>query len=368
MYERGCPEGLRAFSRPLPPGIRGMRGMKAALAALASAFLLWSCAGASKGTVRVFNWGDYIDEGILEDFTGETGIRIVYDTFSQNEDMYVKLKMGADSYDVVFPSDYMIKRLIKEGIAGPIDMGKVPNYRFISERFKNAPWDPNNEYSVPYMWGTVGIAYDATRVVPAPESWEALWDPAWKGEIFMMESQRDSIGIALKKLGFSLNTRDPGELNAAREELILQKPLVLAYVGDEVKDKMIGGEAAMAVVYSGDAVYMAGENPDIAYVVPKEGSNIWYDGMIVPKASKNLEAAYAFIDYLCRPDVAARNALYIGYSTPNEEAFKGLPPEARENPAAYPGDEILERCEFYDDLSDALGDYDRVWLEVKAAR
>ncbi len=346
----------------------GFAACLAAFVITATVLATTACPGSSRPVVRVFNWGDYIDEELLAEFTRETGIRVKYDTFAQNEDMYIKLKMSGDSYDVVFPSDYMIKRLISEQLIQPFDTEALENYQHIGERFRNTPWDPDNAYSVPYMWGTVGIVYDTTRVSPAPDSWNVLWDEQYRGSIFMMESQRDTIGLALKKLGYSLNSRSTEELNAARDQLVLQKPLTLAYVGDEVKDKMIGGEAALAVVYSGDAVYIIDENPAMNYVVPIEGSNIWFDGMVIPAASKNVEAALTFINFLCRPDVAARNAEYIGYSTPNDTALELLDESVRTNPAAYPSPDVLQRCEFFDDVSDALREYDRVWLELKSAR
>ena len=310
------------------------RKMAAIFLILVMIFSLAACGGGGGGqkvstTINVFNWGDYIDESVLTDFEKEYGIKVNYDYFATNEEMYVKLKSGGTDYDVLFPSDYMIARLIKEDMLHKLDFNNIPNIEHIDDRFKNLDYDPNNEYSVPYMWGTVGIAYNTTMVDEPVDSWNILWDPKYEGNILMMDSQRDSIAVALKKLGYSLNSRNEAELEQAKEELIKQKPLVLSYVGDEVKDKMIGGEAALAVVYSGEVIAIRWENPDIAYSIPKEGSNLWFDAMVIPKTSQNKEAAEKFIDFMTRPEIAVRNAEYVGYSIPNTTAIEMLDEELR---------------------------------------
>jgi spermidine/putrescine transport system substrate-binding protein len=339
---------------------------------LAMIFSFASCAGGvggqgGKKSITVYNWGDYIDETVLDDFEKEYGINVNYDMFTTNEDMYVKLKSGGSSYDVIFPSDYMIARLIKEDRLQKIDMSKITNYENIGDEFKNLGYDPSNEYSVPYMWGTVGILYNTTMVDEPVDSWNILWDPKYAKNIFMLDSQRDSIAVALLKLGYSLNTRDEAELEAAKQELIKQKPLVLSLVGDEVKDKMISGEAALAVVWSGDAIYTKWENPDLAYAIPKEGTNLWFDAMTIPKSSKNKEEAELFINFMTDPDIALRNAEYIGYSTPNTAARDMLDEETRNDKAAYPDMNSL-KGEVFEDLSDIISTYNRIWDEVKAAQ
>jgi spermidine/putrescine transport system substrate-binding protein len=335
---------------------------------LCIAFILiaTSCSQTGKTTLYVYNWGDYIGEGVIEQFEEEYNIDVVYDTFATNEDMYVKLKSGGSSYDVVIPSDYMIDRMIKEDMLHKIDFNNIPNYKYIEERFKNLAYDPNNEYSVPYMWGTLGILYNKNMVTDPVDSWTILWNEKYKDKILMLDSQRDSIGITLKMLGYSLNTTNPDELEEAKNALIEQKPLVLAYVGDDVKDKMISEEAALAVVWSGDAIYMKRENPNLEYVIPKEGSNLWFDAMVIPKTSKNKEAAELFINFMCDPDIAFQNTDYIGYSTPHSEAKNMLADEVLNDKTAYPPDEELENCEVFEDVGDALKLYDRVWTEFKA--
>lgn len=338
---------------------------------LFGAVLFSGCGGddtQGKRMLRVYNWGDYMAPEVIKDFEKETGIKVVYDTFATNEDMYVKIKSGGSNYDVAIPSDYMIKRMINEGLVEKIDFANVPNYAKIDARFKNLPYDPKNEYSVPYMWGTVGIIYNKKMVEDPVESWDILWNPKYKKQVLMIDSPRDSIGLTLQSLGFSLNTKDEGELHAAKEKLIAQKPLVLAYVVDEVKDKMIAGEAAMAVVWSGDAMFMKSKNQDLAYAIPKEGTNLWFDAAVIPKNAKHKKEAEEFINYLARPDVSLKNVRHIGYSTPVTEAKAGLAEAVQNDIAAYPPEEVLRRTEVFDDLAQNLAKYDKAWTEVKAAR
>lgn len=327
---------------------------------------LSSCGKKDQVVLNVYNWGDYIDESVIPLFEKEYGIKVNYDTFSTNEDMYVKIKSGGGNYDVLFPSDYTIKRMINEGMLAKVNMDNIPNYKYIADRFRNLAYDPENEYSVPYMWGTVGILYNTTMVKEPVTSWKILWDEKYKKQILMLDSQRDSIGITLKMLGYSMNTRNPEELQAAKEALIEQKPLVLAYVGDDVKDKMIAGEAALAVVWSGDAVFMQWENEDLAYAVPEEGSNLWFDAMVIPATSKHQKEAELFINFMCDPEIAFKNTDYIGYSTPHTEAFKMLDPELANDKTAYPDEADVANCEVFEDLSNYMAEYDRIWTEVKA--
>jgi spermidine/putrescine transport system substrate-binding protein len=227
-------------------------------------------------------------------------------------------------------------------------------------------YDPKNEYSVPYMWGTVGIIYNKTMVKDPVDSWNILWDKKYDKQIFMLDSQRDSIGITLKKLGYSLNTKKLEELEQAKDELIKQKDMVLAYVGDEVKDKMILGEAALAVVWSGDAVFMKKENPDLEYAIPKEGSNLWFDAMVISKTAKHQKEAEMFINFMCETDIALENTEYIGYSTPQTETKKMLSEDLLKDIAAYPSDDQLKNCEVFSDLSGSIKEYDRLWTEITA--
>ncbi len=329
-------------------------------------FILTGCGGSEKKVLKVYNWGDYIDPDVLDSFQEEYGIRVIYDEFATNEEMYAKIKAGASDYDILIPSDYTIKRMIDEDMLYTLDMENIPNYKYIDDRFKNLAYDPDNKHSVPYMWGTVGILYNKKMINEKVDSWKILWDPKYEKQILMYDSLRDSIGITLKMLGYSLNTKNDDELEKAKEALIKQKPLVLAYVGDEVKDKMIGEEAALAVVWSGDAIFSKRENPNLEYVIPKEGSNLWFDSIVIPKTSKNKKEAELFINYLCETEIAFQNADYIGYSTPHTEALKLLPEDLTSDKTAYPEDRDLEGSEVLEDLAGSLVKYDRIWTEVKS--
>lgn len=317
-------------------------------------------------TLYVYNWGDYIDEDILGEFEKEFNMKVVYDTYSTNEDMYVKIKSGGSTYDLIFPSDYMLTRMLEEDMLEKIDLSKIPNHRLIDDRLMGTVYDPNNEYSLPYLWGTLGILYNTSMVDEEINSWDVLWDPKYAKEILMLDSQRDSIGAALLKLGYSVNTLDHGELAEAGELLKEQKPLVLAYVVDEGKDKMVSGEAILALTWSGEATYAISENEDLAYAIPKEGTNIWFDVMAIPKGSKNVDGALKFMDFLNRPEIALRNTEYVGYSTPNLAARAMLPEEVQNDRQAYPSDEDIDNAEFFVHLGETLKDYDRIWTEVKA--
>lgn len=314
--------------------------------------------------LKVYNWGDYIDKSVIKSFEKEYNVKVVYDEFSTNEDMYAKLKAGGIKYDIVIPSEYMVEKMANEGMLAKIDFDRVENYKYVSEKFKNNKYNKAIEYSVPYMWGTVGIIYNKEIVKEDVDSWSILWNNRYKKQILMLDSQRDSIGVTLKYLGYSSNSVSLSELNLAKRKLIEQKPLVLSYVNEEVKDILIGNEAALAVVWSGDASYVKKYNPNLVYVIPKEGSNIWVDYMVIPKNSKNKDMAMKFIDYMLRPEVALRNYNYTGYLTPHEGVMDMLKED--EKVLEYPTDEELDRLEVFEDLGKDIIKYDRIWTEVKS--
>ncbi|AYE33329.1 ABC transporter substrate-binding protein [Clostridium septicum] len=317
--------------------------------------------------INVFNAGDYINPDLIGKFESETGIKVIYNTYDTNEIMYQKVKTSPGTYDLVFPSDYMVEKMIKENMAERIDFNNIPNYNNIGDDYKNLSYDPNNEYSIPYMWGTIGIIYNADKIKNPIDSWNDLWNPAYKNEIFMFDSIRDTLAIALLKLGYSQNSVNPKEIDEASEELIKQKPLVQSYVVDEVKDKMINAEAAIATVWSGDAVYIQEEAPDLnlKYVVPKEGSNKWFDTMVIPKNAPNKTGAEEFINFLLDAENAKENVEYIGYATPNLAAYALLDEETQKDETVYPKKEVLNKCEIFKDLGDKLKLYDDAWLKVK---
>ena len=307
-----------------------------------------------------------MDLSLLDKFEKQYNCTVVYETFESNEMMYTKLASG-ETYDVLVPSDYMIERLIKEEYLQALDWKKIPNSKNLLPEVQNKDYDPGNRYSCPYFWGTVGILYNKTMVDDPVDSWGILWNEKYKDSILMQDSVRDAFGITLKYLGYSLNSTDLDELTEAKNKLIEQKPLVQAYVVDQARDKMIGNEAALAVIYSGEAITCQLENPDLEYVIPKEGSNMWIDSWVIPKNAKNKENAEAFINFMCRPDIAKMNFDYITYSIPNEEGRKLLDPEYRNNPIVFPDDKALENCEtfkFLGDENDAI--YNELWRQVKS--
>lgn len=318
----------------------------------------------------VYNWGEYLDPDVIPMFEKETGIQVVYEEYETNEIMYPKIQSGAIAYDVVCPSDYMIQRMIENDLLAEIDFDNIPNIKNIGATYleQSRQFDPENKYSVPYCWGTVGILYNKTMVKEPIDSWSVLWDETYKDNILMQDSVRDAFAVALKYIGASLNSTDLNELEAAKQLLIEQKPLVQAYVIDQVRDKMIGNEAAIGVIYSGEAIYTQMENPDLEYVIPKEGSNLWIDSWVIPKNAKHKENAEAFINFLCRPEIAKMNFDYITYSTPNTAARELIEdPAIRNSTIAFPEAQELEHCEtfrFLGDKYDAL--YNQLWREVKS--
>ncbi len=329
-------------------------------------FLLVGCSKSSSEKLVVYNWGEYIDPAVVEEFEKETGIDVVYETFEQNEDMYTKLKEGGAVCDIVVPSDYMIERMIKEEMIQPIDRNKLENIKNLDEHFLTTGFDKEGKYSIPYLWGTVGILYNKTMVDEPVQSWDILWNPKYENKIIMMNSVRDSIGIALKKLGYSMNEQSREKLEQAKQELIKQKPLVLAYLVDEMKGQMANDEAALAPAYTGDAIVAISNNPNLDYVIPKEGSNIWIDAMVIPKNANNVEAAYKFIDHILKPEVSKKIAEFVGYPIPNKAGKSLLPKETQENKIIYPDLDSLNSMEYFKDNHDLIDVLDSIWAEVKA--
>ena len=349
------------------------------LAGVLSASLLTGCGGsksensksADAGKVVVYNWGEYIDPDVLDMFEEETGIEVVYDEFETNEIMYPKIETGAVSYDVVCPSDYMIQRMIENDLLAEINFDNIPNLKNIGEEYLEAStgFDPENKYPFPYCWGTVGILYNKTMVDEPVTSWDILWDEKYADNILMQNSVRDAFAVALKRLGYSLNTTSEDELSEAPDTLIEQKPLVQAYVIDEVRDKMIGDEAALGVIYSGEAIYTQRENENLEYVIPDEGSNIWIDSWVIPKNAEHKENAEKFINYMCEAEIALKNFEYITYSTPNMAARELIEDEDIKNSTiAFPPAAAMERCETFQYLGDEVDNmYNDYWNKVKSS-
>ncbi|MCR5342109.1 MAG: ABC transporter substrate-binding protein [Butyrivibrio sp.] len=326
-------------------------------------------AGNSDNVVYIYNWGEYIDPEVLTIFTEETGIEVVYDEFETNEIMFPKIKAGAVKYDLVCPSDYMIKKMIDNDLLQEIDFNNVPNYVNIGDDYWKLAedYDPGNRFAMPYVFGTIGILYNKNMVKEKVDSWDILWDPKYKDEILMQDSVRDAFMVAEMKLGYSINTTDEDELQESKELLQKQKELVQAYVVDQVRDKMIGNEAALGVIYSGEAIFTQRENPDLEYVIPKEGTNFWMDSWVIPKNAKHKENAEKFLNFLARADIACMNFDYITYSTPNMAARELVEDEDIKNsPIAFP-----DLSKYHLEINVSLGEKaDRhlsdLWREVKS--
>lgn len=348
--------------------------MKKILAVLIFGILISGCSfdedEDAENVLYVYNWGDYLDSKTVEMFEEETGITVIYDEYDTNESMYPRIAEGAVHYDVICPSDYMIQKMIYNDLLQPLDFEKLPTAKkYIGADFfeQSKSFDPENKYSVPYCWGTVGIMYDKTVIKEPVDSWQSLWNEKYSGEILMQDSARDALMIPLKLMGRSLNETDKDVIAQARDMLIAQKPLVQAYVVDEVKDKLISGEAALGVIFSGEALMITLENEDMEFAVPKEGTNFWIDSWVIAKDAENVDNAHKFIDFMCRPEIAVINFDHLGYSTPNV-AVRDLEKdeEYKNSPVAFPDPEIYQNQETYKYLGNEMDRfYNRQWMRVK---
>lgn len=317
----------------------------------------------------VYNWGDYIDPDLLDQFTEETGIKVQYETFDSNEAMYTKIKQGGTTYDIAVPSDYMIDKMIKEDLLVKLDKSKLEGLDNIGSEFLHKSFDPSNDYSIPYFWGTVGIIYNTSMIDQVPEHWEDLWREDYRNQIMLFDGSREVLGFGLNSLGYSLNSKDMSQLLEVEKRLNDLTPNIKAIVADEMKGYMIQGDAAIGVTFSGEASEMLDANEDLGYVVPSEGSNLWFDNLVIPTTVKHEEEAYAFINFMLRPEVAAKNAEYIGYATPNTKAKALLPEEITSDEAFYPSQETIEKLEVYDNLGQKwLGIYNDLFLQFKMYR
>ena len=323
-------------------------------------------------TLNVYNWGEYISNGtegsldVNAEFTRRYGIQINYTTFDSNESLYSKLAGGGADYDIIIPSDYMISKLIDEGMLAELDLSHIPNFQYIDETFRDPDYDPGCAHSVPYTWGVVGLFYNTDYIEDEITSWEALWDPDYAGKILMFDNPRDAFAIAQMRLGQSLNTTDPAEWRAAADLLKDQKPLLQAYVMDQIFNKMESGEAWIAPYYSGDAALLVENSDSIAFVIPEEGTNYFVDAICIPATSTHKREAEAYINFLCDPEIAGANMDYVGYSTPETAAKEYLEEEIVNDSLRYPDEETLSRTEVFVNLPDDVSKLvDTLWAEVK---
>lgn len=355
--------------------------MKRLFSLLLSAALLVPFAGgflkipvqAAEVSINVYNWGQYISDGtdgyldVNAAFTEETGIQVNYMTFDTNESLYTKLKTGGSTYDIIIPSDYMAGRLIAEDLVQQLDFDNIPNYRYIDDAYKNTVYDPENAYSVPYTWGTVGVIYNKKYVDESDTGgWDLLWNSKYAGKILMFDNNRDAFAIAEASLGYSLNTTDEQELRASADLLARQKPVVQSYVMDQIFDKMTREEAWIAPYYAGDYLTMLEDNPDLGFYFPKEGFNLFIDCFMVPQSAEHKAEAEAYINFLLRPDVCGENLDFLGYSATETAAKEYMDPETAESPIAYPDEETLSRSEAFSYLPQEVSQQmDSLWLTVK---
>lgn len=328
-----------------------------------------SSSGSQSDKLVIYNWGDYIDPELLTKFTKETGIEVQYETFDSNEAMYTKIKQGGTTYDIAVPSDYMIDKMIKENLLVKLDKSQISGLDNIGDEFLGLSFDPQNDYSIPYFWGTVGIVYNTTMVKQAPEHWKDLWREEYRNDIMLVDGAREIMGLGLNTLGYSLNTKNYERLEEVEQKLNSLTPNVKAIVGDEMKGYMIQGDAAIGVTFSGEASEMLSSNEDLRYVVPSEGSNLWFDNLVIPKTVKHKKEAYAFISFMMEPKNAAQNAEYIGYATPNKAAKALLPDDIKNDKAFYPSEKTIANLEVYDNLGEKwLGIYNDLYLQFKMYR
>lgn len=333
-----------------------------------AAIALSACRPESDGpskTLYYFTWADYVGPELLEAFERRTDVKVVVDTFSSNEELLAKLQSGASGYDVMVPSDFMVSVMIKQGLLAELDAAKIPNARKLIAVLDALPVDPEHRFSVPYLWGTVGIGYDSSVIPTPPDSWAVLWDERYKGKISMLNDQREVFGAVLRSMGESMNTRDPAVIERAKARLLEQKPLVKTYTSDHFDHLLASGEVVLAHGWGGQVARAMALKPSIKYVVPKEGATIWADCLVVPRTSRNKELAMEFINYLLDPEVAARTSERLLFASTNREARVLVKAGVRDNPAVYPDEAALGRLEWMTDVGGALRSYDRAWTELK---
>lgn len=319
--------------------------------------------------ISFFNYGENIDEETVQEFEKKYGIKVNLETFDDMETMYQKVNNADVSYDVILVSDALMPRMIKNNLIQELNKSNIPNISQMDEEYLNLDIDPGNKYSVPYMFGTVGLIYNKDIVKEKVDSWDILWDEKYKNKVFMFDTYRDTIGVALKKLGYSLNSENPKELEEAKNLLLEQRKKVDPVYGVDNGTTMIpAGESDINMIWSGEGLNLQDEYPNLEYVVPKEGANFWIDSLCIPSNAKNVSGAEKFINFVSDKESALRIADEIGYTTPNKEARLEQPENVRNNPNAYMSKELMDRCELYIDLpKNTKKLYDNIWVEIKSS-
>ncbi|HOW74507.1 MAG TPA: extracellular solute-binding protein [Candidatus Competibacteraceae bacterium] len=338
----------------------------ASLLLLCSSFVI----AAEKPTLVLYNWSEYLPKQVLRQFTKETGIPVRYSTYDSNEAMYAKVKtVKGVGYDLLVPSTYYLDRMRREGLLQKIDKAKLSNFGHLNPRLLNQSYDPNNDYSIPYLWGTTGIGYNTDKI-PAGRltSWVNLWEPAYKNKLLLLNDMREVFSMGLRTLGYSINTTDENQIRAAYEKLTELMPNVRVFDSESPKTKFLAGEVVAGMLWNGEVFQASQENPNIRYVYPKEGATLWVDSLVISAGAQNVDAAHQFIDFVLRPEIARQINEEVGYSSPNLAAIQLLPEKMRNNRAIYPTDEDLQNAEFQTDVGEALSIYDRYWQRLKAGR
>ncbi len=335
------------------------------------ALLLAMCMplAASAKELYLYNWSEYMPEEVLQKFQKETGIKVIYNTYDSNEAMYAKVKLiSGKGYDLIVPSTYYVSKMRKENLLSKIDKNKIPNFKNLEKSLLNKPYDPSNDYSVPYLWGSTGLSYNADKVKEKVDSWSILWKPAYKGKILLTDDVREVFQMALVQLGYSGNTIKESEIKEAYELLKKLMPAVRTFNSESPKVPYINGEVTIGMNWNGEAFLAQEEMPSMRYVYPKEGVILWMDNFAIPKNAQNINEAHTFINFVLRPEISKIISEEIGYAIPNREGKKLLDEEVRNNPTSYPSDAIVAKGEFQEDVGDAILIYEKYWEMLKTGK
>ena len=345
--------------------------MKKIALAVTLAMVLAGCSKQEESVLNLYNWSEYMPQEVLDQFTEETGIKVIYTTYDSNESMYARLKLldGSSQYDLAVPSTYYVNKMRNEGLLAPIDRSKLTGFENLDNTLVNLDIDPGNAYSVPYLWGTTGLAVNADKVDPTSVTgWADLWREDFAGRVMLTNDVREVFHIGLRLLGFSGNSTNPAEIEAAYGKLVELMPSVRTFNSDAPRMPYLEGETDVGMIWNGEAVMGREDLPSLTYVYPKEGVIVWMDSFVIPKNAKNVEAAHRFIDFILRPDIAARVSTEIGYATPNLPARELLDEDVASDRAVYPVAEDLVNAEFQEDVGEALLVYQKFWELLKAGR
>lgn len=350
--------------------------LKRAAAIACGAPLLSSCSGTAGGAARdgkrlnVFSWADYVAPDTVSNFEKRFGIQVTYDTFASNETLLARLEAGSVDYDIIVPTNYVVSKMIKAKLLHEIDHERIPNYRYMMERFRHLSYDPGNRFAIPYTFGTTGIAYNKEAYAAAgsaggPGDWDAFWDKRFGGRMTLLEDARETIGFALKRRGHSYNSVDPQLIAEACTDLQTQKKYVMCYTSDQVIVYLSSGDALLSLAFSGDAHIAARSNDSVGYIIPASGASMWFDNMCVPASAPHLESAYKWINYILEPQVGADLTNYTYFPVPNTAAATLIEPELRADKTLYLPESVMDKCDEISDIGDGIFLYDRAWTELK---